>query len=54
MLRQFTMCDVDNLAALDADPDVMHFITRGLATSRDEITDSLLPGFMAWYRRSGR
>ena len=46
VLRQFTMSDVDNLAALDADPDVMRFITGGLATSRDEITGSLLPGFM--------
>jgi hypothetical protein len=54
VLRQFTMFDVDNLVTLDADPDVMRFITGGLATSRDEITDSLLPGFMAWYRRPGR
>ena len=53
VLRRFTMSDVDNLAALDADPEVMRFITGGLATSREEITDSLLPGFMAWYRRPG-
>jgi RimJ/RimL family protein N-acetyltransferase len=53
VLRQFTMSDVDNLAELDADPDVMRFISGGLATSRDEIGDSLLPGFMAWYRRPG-
>ena len=53
VLRQFTMSDVDNLAELDADPDVMRFITGGLATSRDEIKDNLLPGFMAWYRRPG-
>ena len=46
VLRQFTMFDVDNLVTLDADPDVMRFITGGLATSRDEITGSLLPGFM--------
>ncbi len=53
VLRQFTMSDVDNLAALDADPDVTRFITGGLATSREEITGSLLPGFMDWYRRPG-
>ena len=53
VLRQFTMADVGNLADLDADPDVTRFITGGLATSRDEIRDSLLPGFMAWYRRPG-
>jgi len=27
VLRQFTMFDVDNLVTLDADPDVMRFIT---------------------------
>jgi RimJ/RimL family protein N-acetyltransferase len=53
VLRQFTMSDVDNLVALDADPDVMRYITGGLATSREEITGSVLPGFMAWYRRPG-
>jgi RimJ/RimL family protein N-acetyltransferase len=53
VLRQFTMSDLDNLADLDADPDVMRFITGGLATSRDEIKDNLLPGFVAWYRRPG-
>ena len=31
VLRQFTMSDVDNLAELDADPDVMRFISGGLA-----------------------
>jgi len=53
VLRQFTMSDLDNLADLEADPDVMRFITGGLATSRGEIKDNLLPGFMAWYRRPG-
>ncbi|HJY68387.1 MAG TPA: GNAT family N-acetyltransferase [Streptosporangiaceae bacterium] len=31
----------------------MRFITGGLATSRDEIKDNLLPRFMAWYGRPG-
>lgn len=53
VLRQFTMSEAGNLAALDADPDVMRFISGGLATSREEITDSVLPEFMAWYRRPG-
>jgi len=52
VLRQFTISDADNLADLDADPDVMRFVTGGLATSRDEIKDNLLPGFIAWYSRS--
>ncbi len=49
VLRQFTMSDADNLVGLCADPDVMRFITGGLATSRDEIIGDVLPGFMAWY-----
>jgi len=53
VFRQFTMSDVDRLAGLDADPDVMRFITGGVATSRGEIKDDILPAFMAWYRRPG-
>ena len=53
VLRQFTMCDAGRLAELDADPDVMRFITGGLATSRDDITRDVLPRFMAWYGRPG-
>lgn len=53
VLRQFTMCDVERLAELDADPDVMRFITGGLATSREDITRDVLPRFMAWYGRPG-
>ena len=51
VLRQFTMADVDNLADLDADPEVMRFITGGRATSRDTIKDKLLPAFLASYQR---
>jgi RimJ/RimL family protein N-acetyltransferase len=53
VLREFTPSDVDRLAGLDADPDVMRFITGGLATPREEIKVDVLPGFMAWYRRPG-
>lgn len=53
VLRQFTMSDVDDLVGLDADPDVMRFITGGAATSRDKIKDDVLPRFMAWYGRPG-
>ena len=52
VLRPFTMADVDNLADLDADPDVMRFITGGRATSRDTIKDKILPAFLASYLRS--
>jgi RimJ/RimL family protein N-acetyltransferase len=51
VLRRFTMADVDNLVSLDADPDVMHFITGGIATSRAEIEKEVLPAFLAYYAR---
>ena len=51
VLRRFTMADVDNLAGLDADPDVMKFITGGIPTPRDEIKNEVLPAFLAYYER---
>ena len=51
VLRRFTMADVDNLAGLDADPDVMNFITGGIPTPRDEIKTEVLPAFLAYYER---
>src|SRR5215831_8325006 len=52
VLRRFTMADVDNLVALDADPDVMHFITGGIPTSRDEIENEVLPYYFDFYEHS--
>ena len=43
ILRKFNSTDVDNLVDLDSDPEVMFFITGGRATSRDEITERVLP-----------
>ena len=43
MLRRFTMADADDLVSLDADPDVMRFVTGGVPTSRDEIENEVLP-----------
>ena len=51
VLRRFTMADVDNLASLDADPGVMHFVTGGIPTARDEIENELLPGFLDYYEQ---
>ena len=51
VLRQFTMADVDNLVSLDADPDVMHFITGGLPTTREEIETEILPEFLDYYQQ---
>lgn len=52
VLRRFTGDDVDVLVALDADPEVMHFITGGPATPRHEIEEEVLPAWLAWYGRS--
>jgi RimJ/RimL family protein N-acetyltransferase len=51
VLRRLTMADVDNLVELDSDPDVMHFITGGRPTSRDEILHDVLPAFLSYYER---
>jgi RimJ/RimL family protein N-acetyltransferase len=51
VLRRFTAADADNLVDLDADPDVMRFITGGIATSREEIQNEVLPAFLAYYQR---
>ena len=51
VLRRFTRADVDNLVSLNADPDVMRFITGGIPTGRGEIEDELLPTFLGYYER---
>ena len=51
VLRQFTEDDVDILAELDGDPDVMHFITGGRPTPRREVEHEILPAFLAYYER---
>ena len=51
VLRRFTMADVDDLEGLDADPDVMRFITGGIPTPRDEIETEVLPAFLGYYER---
>jgi RimJ/RimL family protein N-acetyltransferase len=53
VLRRLTMADVDNLVELDGDPDVMHFITGGRPTPRDEIVNEDLPAFLGYYERFG-
>ena len=51
ILRRFTPADVDLLWELDSDPEVMHFITGGRSTSREEIERDMLPAFLAYYER---
>ena len=54
VLRRFTPDDVDNLVELDGDPQVMHFITGGRATPREEIENDLLPWFLHYYEGGDR
>ena len=51
ILRRFTAGDVDNLVGLDADPDVMRFVSGGTPTSRDAIENEFLPAFLGYYQR---
>jgi RimJ/RimL family protein N-acetyltransferase len=51
VLRRFTADDAGNLVNLDADPDVMRFVTGGIPTSRDEIENEFLPAFLGYYQR---
>jgi RimJ/RimL family protein N-acetyltransferase len=50
VLRRFTAADEDHLVELDSDPDVMHYITGGRTTPREEIRDDFLPAFLDYYR----
>jgi len=51
VFRRFTEDDVDNLVELDSDPEVMHFITGGRPTPREEIENDDLPAFLGYYER---
>ncbi len=51
VLRRFSEADVDNLFDLDADPQVMHFLTGGKPTPRGVILNETLPRFLHYYER---
>jgi RimJ/RimL family protein N-acetyltransferase len=53
VLRRFTEDDVDLLVELDSDPEVMHFITGGRPTPRQEIETEILPAYLEYYERYG-
>ena len=50
-LRRFTEDDADLLVELDSDPEVMHYITGGLPTARQEIETEILPAYLEHYER---
>lgn len=50
VLRQFTMGDVDDLLALDSDPDVRVFVEDGEPVNRAEAIESI-EHFLGYYER---
>ncbi len=50
-LRRFTSDDVDALVELDSDAEVMHFLTGGRPTPRQEVETEVLPAFLSYYER---
>lgn len=48
LLRKLIAADLDELVALDADPEVMRYINDGEATPRTEYETNLLPRMLAW------
>ena len=53
ILRRFTMDDLDDVFALDSDPEVMFFITGGRGTPRAELETEYLPPWLGYYARDG-
>ena len=53
-LRQFTEDDVDNLCALNSDPEVMRCLTGGSPIPGAEIRDQIIPFHLAVYERFDR
>ncbi|MFG3557872.1 GNAT family N-acetyltransferase [Micromonospora sp. NPDC047557] len=49
--RRLTMADVDAFVELDSDPEVMRFLTGGVATPRATVRDEHLPKLLAQYDR---
>ncbi|WP_433127591.1 GNAT family N-acetyltransferase [Micromonospora sp. CA-240977] len=50
-LRRLTVADVDALVELDSDPEVMRFLTGGVATPRATVRDEQLPRLLDQYER---
>jgi RimJ/RimL family protein N-acetyltransferase len=48
LLRKLAAADLDELVALDADPEVMRYISDGAPTPRADYVSNLLPRMLAW------
>lgn len=51
VVRRFTATDADLLVDLDADAEVMRYVTGGLPTPRKEVEREWLPAFLEAYDR---
>jgi RimJ/RimL family protein N-acetyltransferase len=51
VLRRFTGADVDDLADLDSDPEVMRFLADGKPTPRRVVEEETLPKILCSYSR---
>ena len=52
LLRRLRMDDLDDLYALNTDPEVMRWLTGGPAIPREVIEREYLPAFLDYYERS--
>ena len=50
-LRRLSLADVDALVELDSDPEVMRFLTGGVATPLATVRDEQVPRLLAQYER---
>ncbi|GAA2193144.1 GNAT family N-acetyltransferase [Micromonospora lupini] len=50
-LRRLTAADVDAIVELDSDPEVMRFLTGGVATPRATVRDEQVPRLLAQYEQ---
>lgn len=48
-LRRFTAGDLEDLVALNSDPEVMRYLTGGSAIPREEIEREYLPAYLAYH-----
>jgi RimJ/RimL family protein N-acetyltransferase len=53
-MRQLTAEDVDNLFALNSDPEVMRYLTGGKPTPREVLRNEVIPFHLAVYKRFDR
>lgn len=51
VMRRLTTADVDNLATLDSDPEVMRYLSGSRPTPRATIENEVLPRLLSYYDR---